>query len=267
MEEMMAEIIPEQEDTAIGQLVQDAFRDGMSNGSKRIIKLIENEIKEGRNSEALTQILGKLNKQEHEKQSIIKMRPAAHWIQGLEELCRIVKERFGSRARMVEIGCYSGEGTEVFAKNIGTVFAIDPWCAPAGATANEDVNNYTYKLNVAERVFDAMRSRFRNIVKLKGFDHQFADGFPDDFFEAVYIDGNHYYKAVKENTKLWIGKVRSDGFFCGHDYYDVTPQVVRAVDEVFEKPDYMFDDASWAVDMSLREIRFVNGELKCPRRK
>lgn len=53
--------------------------------------------------------------------------------------------------------------------------------------------------------------------------------FPDSFFDFVYIDATHSYEAVDNDIKLWRGKIKPDGFLCGHDYCAGWESVIEAV--------------------------------------
>jgi len=80
-------------------------------------------------------------------------------------------------------------------------------------------------------------SKFLNMTSVEA-----AVKFPDEYFDFIYIDANHYYKYVSEDLNAWQYKVKRGGFIAGHDYdyhIDVNgkPQedpgfeVNRAVDE------------------------------------
>lgn len=42
--------------------------------------------------------------------------------------------------------------------------------------------------------------------------------FPDEYFDFVYIDGDHSYKGAKSDLINYFRKVRSGGVIAGHDY-------------------------------------------------
>jgi hypothetical protein len=44
-----------------------------------------------------------------------------------------------------------------------------------------------------------------------------AKEFPDKSLSFVYIDGNHCYKAAKQDILAWIGKVKPGGILAGDD--------------------------------------------------
>ncbi len=49
-------------------------------------------------------------------------------------------------------------------------------------------------------------------------------------FDAVFIDGDHRYDAVRSDILNWRSRVRPGGILCGHDYNN--KDVKRAVDEL-----------------------------------
>ena len=53
---------------------------------------------------------------------------------------------------------------------------------------------------------------------------------PLDF---VFIDGDHLYKSVKKDIRLWLPKIKNGGWLCGHDIK--REQVQKAVFEMLPK--------------------------------
>lgn len=73
--------------------------------------------------------------------------------------------------------------------------------------------------------------RLRYIV---AFRTRWPYSFPDEYFDFVYIDGDHRYAAVKEDLELYFKKLKVRGLLCGGDYGESgwwKGGVERAVDE------------------------------------
>jgi len=45
-----------------------------------------------------------------------------------------------------------------------------------------------------------------------------AARFTDDFFDFIYIDGNHHYRPVRSDINAFWPKLKSGGCLAGHDY-------------------------------------------------
>lgn len=68
-----------------------------------------------------------------------------------------------------------------------------------------------------------------------------AATFPDNYFDWVYIDGNHLYEFVKLDLELWYPKIKSGGYLTGDDYTEGRwweGGVKRAVDEFSGQTDF-----------------------------
>ena len=56
--------------------------------------------------------------------------------------------------------------------------------------------------------------------------------FDDEYFDFVYIDGDHSYEAVIKDLDSWYPKLKEYGVMCGDDYGRYSGQgVVKAVYE------------------------------------
>jgi predicted O-methyltransferase YrrM len=78
------------------------------------------------------------------------------------------------------------------------------------------------------------RSQSGQVEVHRGFSNQVAIQFPDEYFDFVYIDGDHRYAAVKEDLELYFKKLKVRGLLCGDDYAESgwwKAGVARAVDE------------------------------------
>jgi hypothetical protein len=153
-------------------------------------------------------------------------RVRANEISGLHKLARAIS----TRLCMVEVGCAFGESTEIFSDYFTTVYAIDPW------------------VRLPDTEFDIMKARHANIIKLKGFDYTFLNNFADCSLDFVYIDAEHDYESVKKQIMDWQPKIKKSGIIGGHDY--ALGGVAQAVNEIFGKPDRVYEDTSWVVNLT-----------------
>ena len=176
------------------------------------------------------------------------------YIAGLEDFCRALVT---PRTVLVELGCFGGESTAIFARFAGKVFAVDPWnddyrSSIAEGCADQWILDYLEQAPVPpmgeiESLFDSRTAPFRNVVKYKETADAALGRFPDASIDIVYIDSIHTYEAVCREIDQWRPKVKPGGFLAGHDYDPLAwPGVVRAVDERLGKPPHIFEDTSWA---------------------
>lgn len=157
-------------------------------------------------------------------------------VKGFYEFCQYVGEATQGRPLdIVEIGSYSGESAIMFLSilNVNSLNCIDTW---AGSKYQpEDIHN-------AEKRFDELLFTNPKVFKFKtdSTDIAFHNITKVDL---VYIDADHSYEAVKRDILFWSDKCN---IISGHDYDDSGKYgVKRAVDEIFGKPDAVFEDGSW----------------------
>ena len=70
----------------------------------------------------------------------------------------------------------------------------------------------------------------------------------DGSLDIVFIDGDHSYEGCRDDILAWLPKLRKGGWLTGHDYYPAFPGVMRAVDELIDKP-ILGDDFVWMVQV------------------
>ncbi len=180
------------------------------------------------------------------KLKLYTMRPDGRCKDGLIELISTAEKALGRGLKMVEIGSYAGESSEIFARSgvFSKVICVDPW------TNGYDPRDYASKTTeLAEKKFDKVAEKYSCIEKLKRYSKQAAEKFEDWSLDLIYIDATHTYEGVKNDIESWFNKIRPGGIISGHDYSTGWGGVMRAVDEKFGKPDKTFRDSSWLVFM------------------
>lgn len=177
--------------------------------------------------------------------SIIPMRGGDADLNGLENFCR---ELVGCHDRVVEIGCYAGESSQIFARYAGKLYCIDRWEDGVIETGLPNGTGFHYRdMAQVQALFDKALAGWTNVVKIRGHSNDLADVFADGEFDLVYIDALHTRIAVCNDIFRWWPKVREGGYLGGHNYSPLWPGVVESVGEAFGNPDMVFGDSSWAV--------------------
>jgi hypothetical protein len=142
--------------------------------------------------------------------------------------CKLA-EQLPDGATFVEVGVCHGRSLVYMQERrdaLGREFAIYgvDLGAPAPALGDELLRNY-----------------------LQGDSAETASCFADGEVDAVFIDADHSYEAVKRDIAAWLPKLRSGGLIFGHDYEpNEFGGVVRAVDEAFAGRHKMLGRTVWA---------------------
>jgi hypothetical protein len=127
----------------------------------------------------------------------------------------------GKFEKCLEIGVADGQNSQRIIDNIDLqkIWLIDPWKEQdkRGADRGKDQEEHS----AAET---ATRERFKTHIQkgkveiLKGFAKDKIDLFPDEFFDLIYVDGDHSYEGCKNDLYAWYPKLKKGGVFAGHDF-------------------------------------------------
>lgn len=145
-------------------------------------------------------------------------------------LLRVPREMHDTPA--IEIGTANGECAVVLSTLFSPLFCVDIMKDPAVEAV--------WKKNTAGRSIRLFKmTSDAGAVAIQGE------------FGLVYVDANHTYEHCKADIINYWPKVRVGGVMAGHDYrlQKEAPNlgVIKAVDELFGKPDKVFCDNSWFV--------------------
>lgn len=153
----------------------------------------------------------------------------------------------------LEIGSFNGESTKIFLDSgkFSKIYCIDPWDK---IQPDKDGNLKTkgfFDLNCSsikesEMFFDKQFSNDNRIVKLKGFSEEFTDKFKNEYFDFIYIDGDHSANGVMKDITNYYSKVKFGGVIGFHDYAVENEnrfELIDAVNKYFGRfPKYVYKD-------------------------
>ena len=137
-----------------------------------------------------------------------------------------------------ELGVFSGSFSEKIRSLLKPkkLYLVDLF---DGVMGSGDVNGENFKFINLNDSFEKLTRRYSNHPQIKiirSTTVEFLESLPNDHLDAVYIDADHSYEAVKQDLNLSFRKVNKDGFIMGHDYEENEfPGVVQAVDEFCEQ--------------------------------
>jgi predicted O-methyltransferase YrrM len=139
--------------------------------------------------------------------------------------------------RMVEVGSHIGESARIFLDNttVEKIFCVDDWSGNNGEER--------------EAEFDKFCDTQPKITKVKLNSLAASEWFMPNVLDFVYIDADHSYGHIKQDIALWTPKVKVGGYIGGHDYTWKFKDVILAVSEKFDRPDHVFRDGSWLVQL------------------
>ncbi len=120
----------------------------------------------------------------------------------------------------VEVGTWKGEFAERLCGECrpSKIYCVDPY---------EHYTEYQDSINTRDNLDEifadarARLARFGDRVEfVRAFSTDAATKFADDTLDFVYIDGNHSFRFVLQDLRLWYPKLRHEGLMCLDDAVD-----------------------------------------------
>lgn len=141
----------------------------------------------------------------------------------------------------LEIGVFYGANAVSVANTYAfhdksKLFCIDPW---------EDYSDYPEYKEKQPDIYNAFLKNIEStteqdkFIVCRGYSNQVVPTFADDFFDLIYVDGNHEPEYVLEDAVLCFRKLRKNGIMIFDDYGwggpDLTQKGVDAFLKVYSK--------------------------------
>lgn len=150
-----------------------------------------------------------------------------------------VRDNTDQPLTVAEIGVWKGDNAwRLMGLNLERLFLIDPYKAYKRhdqKVLDEVMGIALPKITLHPNAYKTSFIRMESVPA--------ASLFEDEYFDYVYIDGEHTLDAVTKDLEAWWPKVKVGGYFAGHDY-SASVGVMRAVDTFCEK--HGLDVRSWA---------------------
>lgn len=124
-----------------------------------------------------------------------------------------------------DVGAEIGVSLGVFAYHVllqnqpSKLYLIDPW--EYGLQRDVEINPTFEKQILRDLDYEAVCKLFAPYSNIKIIREKSEDAvthFPNDFFDYVYIDGEHSYEAIKRDLSNYFPKIKIGGYLIGDDY-------------------------------------------------
>jgi Methyltransferase domain len=151
-------------------------------------------------------------------------------------------KRLPKHAVCAEVGVYQGRFSEIILRiaRPKKLHLIDPWKYEADPAYKQSLYGGSDGRNQArmDRMHESVVKCFtsKRVEVHREASAACSSRFADNYFDWIYIDGNHQYEFVKQDLEMYFPKVKSGGFVAGDDYARdpnnwTKDGVTRAVDE------------------------------------
>ena len=137
--------------------------------------------------------------------------------------------------RYLEIGVHKGHNVLDVAKSYGLhpdsrLHCVDPWMDYDEYPEYKGLQDIHY--NSAMRTLAPFMDK---CVIHRGFSEHFVPTFEDNYFDMIFIDGNHETEYVYRDGVMSFQKVKPRGYLIFDDYEIDWPQTVVGIDKFLEE--------------------------------
>ncbi len=136
-------------------------------------------------------------------------------------------------AKIVEIGVFKGEFAKIIYDTVSfdEFYMVDIWTGTFGS-GDKDGNNHVIVPDM-EAVYKDLLQQTKHITGIhvvRSTSESFLKGCANNYFDAIYVDGDHTGTAVYNDLVESYRTLKPGGLLMGHDYhYEACRDIVLAV--------------------------------------
>lgn len=154
-----------------------------------------------------------------------------NWM-NFEEFYKYLVNKFPSGSIFVEIGSWKGRSAAyMIVEILNSKKLIDFYCVDT-FEGTRDLKQYIGNESLYGQFIKNLEPVKNHYKVLKMTSIEAAKCFDDKSIDAVFIDAQHTYEAVKADILAWLPKVKLGGILSGHDINH--SGVKQAVDELLK---------------------------------
>lgn len=139
--------------------------------------------------------------------------------------------------KYLEIGCADG-GNAIYISNSycshpdSKIYCVDPWF---------DYDEYPEYKGVQEEGWNTFNTNIQNSGNIskfsihRGLSDNIVPTFEDNFFDMIFVDGNHETEYVYRDGVMSFQKVKSGGYIVFDDYCNIWPQTVAGIEKFLQE--------------------------------
>ena len=138
-------------------------------------------------------------------------------------LCRMPR-----RSVCAEIGVHEGEFSEQILSAVEPqeLHLIDPWIHEEEGSCEESRYGGLGPKGQAilDERYERVKERFAKEIRTgqvrlhRNLSNVASNDFDDNYFDWIYVDGNHLYEFVMQDLQLYLPKLKPGGYITGDDY-------------------------------------------------
>ena len=146
---------------------------------------------------------------------------------------QIIK-KFYPNPILAELGVFQGNGIEfLLTCNPNKIIGIDLWKGDGKIATTDGLPDH-----IMQEYYELVCNKFKNdsrVEIIRDRTSTSAKNYPNNYFDFVFIDGDHTYNGTFEDIINWYPKVKHGGIISGHDYFQHTSSykfgVIEAVND------------------------------------
>lgn len=160
----------------------------------------------------------------------------ASWSENHNKLCEVIRNNISDPKYGVEIGVAFGSNSFNLLNNFNNLnlYSVDPYIKYSNEDKMSDLVENEKGDQFYEFVSNRLKNKFGNrSIFIRGTSEEIAK-LADNFFDFIYIDGDHTYEGVNKDLMNTFSKVKINGILSGDDYgvfEDINFGVRKAIDE------------------------------------
>ena len=131
----------------------------------------------------------------------------------------VLPEKYAGKPNLnfLQIGAYTGDASEWLLNNIITdpsswLTDVDTWFG------SEEMIHKSFDWNEVEQFYDNRMSGYKNLCKIKGYSSDFLQNAQEEYYEFIYIDGDHRAEEVYKDATFGWRCLKRGGIMAFDDY-------------------------------------------------